>query len=69
MFNGAGSMAGDKLADKLGIAKIFVPKIKDTWYFREVSRNVVQRGLYGSGAFDGVGNYIISHSDTGMTVH
>jgi hypothetical protein len=69
MFNGAASMAGDKLAGKLGIAKIFVPKIKDTWYFREVSRNVVQRGLYGSGAFDGVGNYIINHSDTGMTVH
>lgn len=69
MFNGAASMAGDKLADKLGIAKIFVPKIKDTWYFREVSRNVVQRGLYGSGAFDGVGNYIVAHSDTGMTVH
>jgi hypothetical protein len=69
MFNGAASMAGDKLADKLGIAKIFVPKIKDTWYFREVSRNYVQKGLYGSGAFDGVGHYIISHSDTGMTVH
>lgn len=65
MFNGA----GDKLGGKLGISKIIVPKIKDTWYFREVSRNHVQRGLYGSGAFDGIGNFIISHSDNGMTVH
>jgi hypothetical protein len=69
MFNGAGDKYGNKLVDKLGISKIVVPKIKDTWYFRYVARNVVQRGLYGSGAFDGIGNYIISHSDNGMTVH
>jgi hypothetical protein len=69
MFNGAGDKAGSKLRDKLGISKIIVPKVKDTWYFRHVTRNVVQRGLYGSSAFDGVGNYIISHSDDGITVH
>lgn len=69
MFNGAGDKYGNKLVDKLGISKIIVPKIKDTSYFRYVSRDIVQRGLYGSGAFDGVGNYIIRHSDNGMTVH
>jgi hypothetical protein len=69
MFNGAASKAGDKLASKLGIDKILVPKIKDTWYFREVSRNYVQAGLYGTGAFDFVGDFVIKHSDTGMTVH
>lgn len=69
MFNGNADKRGGDLVKKLGISKIIVPKIKDTWYFRHVSRNVVQRGLYGSGAFDGVGNYIIDHSDNGMTVH
>ena len=69
MFNGAGDKYGNKLVDKLGIPKVIVPKIKDTSYFREFSRNVVQRNLYGSGAFDGVSNYVIRHSDNGMTVH
>jgi hypothetical protein len=68
-FNGLGDKYGNQLVDKLGIPRIIVPKIKDTSYFRHVTRNVVQRELYGSGAFEGVGNYIIRHSDNGMTVH
>ncbi|MDF3066770.1 MAG: hypothetical protein K0R38_2371 [Polyangiaceae bacterium] len=69
MFNGAADKYGGKLLKKMGIPEVVVPKLKDTWYFREFSRNYVQRGLYGSGAFDGVGNFIISHSDNDMTVH
>lgn len=69
IFNASGDMVGNKLRDKLGIPKILIPKIKDTWYFRQLKTQVVMRGLYGSGAFEGIGAYIISHSDNGGTVH
>jgi hypothetical protein len=69
MFNAAGDKVGNKLRDKLGIPPILIPKIKDTWYFRQLKTQVVMRGLYGSGAFEGIGAYIISHSDNGGTIH
>ena len=69
MFAAAGDKLGGKLRDKLGIPKILVPKVKDTWYFRQLKTNVWQRGLYGSGAFEHIGALIIKHSDNGTTVH
>jgi len=69
MFNGAGDKVGGKLRDKLGIPKILIPKVKDTWYFRQLKTQGVMRGLYSSGAFEGIGAFIISHSDNGGTVH
>jgi hypothetical protein len=69
MFAAAGDKLGGKLRDKLGIPKILVPKVKDTWYFRQLKTNVWQRGLYGSGAFEHIGALIIKHSDHGTTVH
>jgi len=68
MFNGAGETLGGKLRDKLGIPKIIVPNLRDTFYFQYAAQNL-QKGLYGSGAFEGVGAFIISHSDNGGTVH
>lgn len=69
MFAATGDKVGGKLRDKLGIPKILVPKVKDTWYFRQLKTNVWQRGLYGSGAFEHIGALIIKHSDNGTTVH
>jgi hypothetical protein len=69
IFNAAGDKAGNKLVDKFGIPKILVPKIKDTWYFRQLKTQGVMRGLYSSGAFEHIGAFIISHSDNGGTVH
>jgi hypothetical protein len=69
IFNASGDKVGGKLRDKLGIPKILIPKVKDTWYFRQLKTQGVMRGLYSSGAFEGIGAFIISHSDNGGTVH
>ncbi|HEY0468520.1 MAG TPA: hypothetical protein VGC79_30205, partial [Polyangiaceae bacterium] len=69
IFNASGDKLGGKLRDKLGIPRILIPKVKDTWYFRQLKTQGVMRGLYSSGAFEGIGAFIISHSDNGGTVH
>jgi len=69
IFEGAGDKLGGKLRDKIGIPKILVPSVKDTWYFDQLKTNVFQRGLYSSGAFEHIGAVIIAHSDNGSTVH
>jgi hypothetical protein len=69
IFNASGDKLGGKLRDKFGIPKILVPKVKDTWYFRQLKTQVFMRGLYSSGAFEHIGAVIIRHSDNGGTVH
>ena len=69
LFAATSDKVGGKLRDKLGIPKILVPKVKDTWYFRQLKTNVFQRGLYSSGAFEHIGALIIKHSDNDTTVH
>jgi len=69
IFNASGDKLGGKLRDKLGIPRVLIPKVKDTWYWRQLKTQGVMRGLYSSGAFEGIGAYIINHSDNGGTVH
>jgi len=69
LFAQSGDKLGGKLRDKFGIPKILVPKVKDTWYFRQLKTQGFMRGLYTSGAFEHIGALIIKHSDTGGTVH
>ena len=69
LFAQSGDKLGGKLRDKLGIPQVLVPKVKDTWYFRQLKTNVFQRGLYSSGAFEHIGALIIKHSDNDTTVH
>ena len=69
LFAASSDKFGGKLRDKLGIPKILIPKVKDTWYFRQLKTQGFMRGLYSSGAFEGIGAFIIDHSDNGSTVH
>ena len=69
LFTASGDKVGGTLRDKLGIPKILIPKVKDTWYFRQLKTQGFMRGLYSSGAFESIGAFIISHSDNGSTVH
>jgi hypothetical protein len=76
VFEAGGGALGDKLFEKLRIPKTqikmpktLVAKVEDTWYFDFLTRDIVHNGLYQSGAFDGAGQFVISHSRRNMTVH
>jgi len=68
-FNQSGGKVGDKLRDKLSIPNIVVPHVKDTWYYRRLKTQGVMGGLYQSGAFNGIGAFIVNHSSNGSTIH
>ncbi|RYZ05492.1 MAG: hypothetical protein EOO73_19775 [Myxococcales bacterium] len=70
-FEGAGEGANFGLGkiphfDKF---KILAPDVKDTWVYDNITRNYVQKGLFGSGAFDGAGEFVVRNSARNGTLH
>jgi hypothetical protein len=63
------TIAADKLGKKLKIPDFVMKKVKESSYFRGARTSVVKGGLYGADALDGVGNFIMHHSDSDVTVH
>jgi hypothetical protein len=71
LFEGSGEAANIGLGKipRFDRFRVLAPDVKDTWLYDHITRNIVQKGLYGSGAFDGAGEFVVRHSGKNSTVH